>query len=180
MKTLLTILGIVISLLTFGQSKADQELIQFLKVNSIDTFVFVKTGCSKCTTSYEDSSNYTDTTTIRMLFQHKGQERIMVFSDTSLPKVYTKPRSDIFDFILNRKHLLEKKVRYDQDDKLLKFHPPCFTKYPYEAVEIKIGQLRYQHTSVERAMDVCGGFLTNEDWFAFEVDLLKQLDELLY
>lgn len=166
--------------LVFGQNKANKELTQFLRLNKLDTFIIIKSGCSKCIVSFEniDNVNKTDTLTIRLLFQKKGTQTFMTFSDTGQTQTKTNLNTTIFKIIADNQMLLQTKDKYYREQKLAKFQAPCLVTFPYEIIELKYGQFKYRHTLVERDSDHCGTILTHIDWFKIEVEILNEFDKL--
>jgi hypothetical protein len=178
MKIIFIITSFFVTGLASGQSKADKELSMFLKKQQTDTFLIIKSGCGHCEISYEDSLNAGDTVTIFLLFKKNGQLTVTNFSDTSKIKTLTNIRSEIFKFISAKRQALKQGDAYYRERKLLKFQPPCLAKFPYEKLQIKIGQFRYSHTIVGREMDDCGSTLTSEAWFRIELQILEMLDNI--
>lgn len=178
MKPLLTISFVLLICIASGQGKAEKELLRFLKAHKVDTFVLVKTGCTSCIISYEDNAKLADTVTIWLLYKYRGKQSLMTFSDIAQPKKLGNKDTDIFKFITENRQLLLTKDQYYQEQKQLKFQAPCLTTYPYETIEIKYGNLKYRHRLVKRETDDCGTFLTHEDWFKFEIEVLQMVDKL--
>lgn len=180
MKILLTISFTLLTSFCFGQGKANRELTQFLKSNKVDTFIIIKSGCSSCNISYEniDRVKNADTVTVRLVYQKKGKQTLMIFSDTGLAKNVTYSGTEIFKIIANNREILRTKDAYYQEQKLAKFHAPRLVSFPYETIQLKYGQFTYRHTLVERETDDCGTVLTNEDWFKVEIEILKMIDKL--
>jgi hypothetical protein len=134
MKTLLTIFGSFLMLLLYGQRKADKELTRFLKTHKLDTFIYVKAGCTECTISYEDTTKPTDVATIWLLYRYMGNQSMAVFSDTTQIKQYKQIKTDIFSFIHLKEQILKKKSIYYKEQQNLKFKAPCLATFPYETV----------------------------------------------
>ena len=178
MKPLLTISFILLTCITWGQGKADKELRRFFKKHKVDTFVLVKTGCTNCIISYEDNNKLTDTVTIWLLYKYRGKQSLITFSDIAQTKNLGDKDTDIFKFITENRQLLIKKDKYYQEQKQLKFQAPCLMTFPYENIEIKYGNFKHRHRLVKRETDDCGTFLTHEDWFQVEIELLRIVDKL--
>lgn len=178
MKPILTIFLILSTIFTSGQSKAEKELFLFLKRNKLDTFLTVKSGCPNCLVSYEENIRSIDTATIWLVYKKQGQQKIIRFNDISEAESFGNVTTDIFTFATANRHELRMKEKYYQEQKLAKFQAPSLSTFPYEKIQIKIGQFKYNHTLVNREMDDCGTTLTNEDWFKIEVDILKKLDRV--
>jgi hypothetical protein len=180
MKTLLTISLTFLTALVFGQSKANKELTQFFRLNKLDTFLIIKSGCSNCIISYEniDTVKKADTLTISLLFEKKGKQTFMTFSDTGQTKTITNLKTDIFKIIADNRKLLQTKDTYYREQKLAKFQAPCLVTFPYEIIELRYGEFKYRHTLVERDSDDCGTILKHIDWFKVEIEILDKVDKL--
>lgn len=178
MKFLLIISFLSLTVFASGQSKADKELTQYVKKYKLDTFLLVKTGCQTCEISYENRLKTVDTMTITLLYKKNDKITLVTFSDTGKTQRFDKVKSDIFQVIVNKRNVLKQAEKYYKEQKLLKFQAPCLTTFPYEKVQIQVGQLRHRHTLVDREMDDCGTILTNEQWFKAELEILNLLDSI--
>ncbi len=162
----------------FGQNKTEKALFDFLNANKIDTFISIKSSCTYCTISYEETSKPVDSVTIKLLYRQKGKQYLMAFSDTAQKKMIGKVESSVFGYILNNRKILNNKAVYYKEAKLAKFQSPCLVTFPYEAIDIKMGQFKYKHTLVERERDDCGTILIHYDWFKVEKEILSQVDAI--
>jgi hypothetical protein len=176
MKFLITIILFLSTPYLWGQGKANKELLQFLKANKLDTFLVVKNGCPNCSISYEDSIKPVDTAIIWLLYKKHGQQNLIKFSDISKTERHINIESNILKFIKENRHVLKLKDTYYQEQKHLKFQAPCLAIFPYEKMQIQVGQFKYKHTLVKRETDDCGTVLTNEKWFKIELEILKKFD----
>jgi hypothetical protein len=167
-----------VTVFTLGQSKADKELNQYLKKHKPDTFILVKTGCQTCEISYEDSLKTIDTITILLLYKKHGQITLVNFSDTGKSQTFDKIKSDIFQFVAAKRDILKQAENYYKEQKHLKFQAPCLATFPYEKIQIQIGQFRHRNTIVAREMDDCGSYLTNEKWFKTELEILNLVENI--
>lgn len=166
------------TLSALGQHNADKKLNKFLHLKKIDTFIYIKTGCTDCLPNYEDSGKKIDIVTIKLLYKQKGQQYLVSFSDTCLAKNFGQRNSIIFNFIYANRQTLKDKDKFYEESKKELFQAPCLIVYPYEIIDIKIGQFKHRHTLVRRETDDCGTVLTNHDWFKIELEILNLFDKL--
>ena len=163
----------------FGQSKADRELDLFLQKMKPDSYVYIKSGCKSCPIDYEDTlKNRIDSVVIKLLINKQNKQILAVFSDWDDMKKQEVQHTKIFEYIKENIFVFKEKDSYYKIAMQAKFQAPCLVIFPYETINIKLSNFKFNHTLVEREMDNCGTDLEREKWFQKEIELLKMIDEL--
>jgi hypothetical protein len=179
---------LILSLVTFGQtSKSEYYLKRYLsqlKTFRVDTFVVIKSGCTGCVVKYSDTSkSVSDGQAIYLLFQRKGQYKIVSFDDFGTERQYFIDTCSLFDTIVRHKPILRQKEIFYKKElaelKKAKFLPPKPSHYNFQELIVQLPNFKYELKLVENEFDQYGFERENENWFVLTKIIINKFFSIL-